>query len=96
MNDCPSFASQPPLRLLLRRRRKELRLRQADVARALNVSPEAITLWEAGRRRMELSKIPRLAETLQMDPRELCVKALEEFHPLFHRTLFGPGNVKAA
>ena len=34
---------------------------QAEVAEALNVSPEAVTLWESGRRRMELSKIPRLA-----------------------------------
>ena len=39
---------------------------------------------------MELSKIPRLAKALQIDARELCAKALEEFHPAFYDTLFGP------
>jgi len=81
---------EPPLHTLLRRRRLELSLLQADVAEALNVSPECVTLWEGGRRRMELSKIPRLAAALQIDPRELCAKALEEFHPAFYNTLFGP------
>jgi transcriptional regulator with XRE-family HTH domain len=81
---------EPPLHTLLRRRRLELSLLQADVAEALNVSTECVTLWEGGRRRMELSKIPRLAAALQIDPRELCAKALEEFHPAFYNTLFGP------
>jgi len=80
----------PPLHILLRRRRKELHMIQAHVAAALNVSPEAVTLWESGRRRMELSKIPRLAEALQLDARELCIQALAEFHPTFFHTLFGP------
>jgi hypothetical protein len=39
---------------------------------------------------MELSKIPRLAEALQLDARELCIQALAEFHPGFYATLFGP------
>jgi transcriptional regulator with XRE-family HTH domain len=81
---------EPPLHTQLRRRRQELSLRQADVAEALNVSAEAVTLWESGRRRMELSRIPRLAEALRLDARELCIQALAEFHPAFFRTLFGP------
>jgi transcriptional regulator with XRE-family HTH domain len=81
---------EPPLHTRLRRRRQELHLVQADVAVALNVSDGAVTLWESGRRRMELSKIPRLAEALQLDARELCIQALAEFHPVFHATLFGP------
>ena len=81
-----------PLHVFLRRRRTELKLLQADVAEALNVTPESVTLWEAGRRRMELSKLPRLAEVLQIDAKALCANALAEFHPLFYRTLFGNGS----
>ena len=80
-----------PLHILLRRRRNELRLLQAEIAAALGVSPECVTLWEAGRRRMELSKLPRLAEVLQIDAKHLCTRALAEFHPLFYHALFGNG-----
>jgi predicted transcriptional regulator len=89
MNTNPTFSSNEPLNALLRRRRLELNLLQADLAEALDVSPECITLWEAGRRRMELAKIPRIAAALQIDPKELCNKALSEFHPAFYATLFG-------
>ena len=67
-----------PLHILLRRRREELKLLQSDVAEALHVRPECVGLWEAGRRRMELCKIPRLAAVLQIDPQQLCAKALAE------------------
>jgi transcriptional regulator with XRE-family HTH domain len=92
-------AAQLPLHILLRRRREELNLLQADVAEALHVSPECVTLWEAGRRRMELSKIPRLAAALGMNAQELCAQALAEFHPLFYTCLFGscavaPTNIR--
>jgi len=79
-----------PLHQRLRRRRQELSLLQAEVAEALNVSAETIALWESGRRRMELAKLPRIAAVLQIDARELCIQALAEFHPAFHNTLFGP------
>jgi transcriptional regulator with XRE-family HTH domain len=95
MNDYPCRTScEPPLHTQLRRRRQELSLRQADVAEALNVSPEAVTLWESGRRRMELAKLPRIAEALRLDARELCIQALAEFHPAFFRTLFGPRDAE--
>ena len=86
----------PPLHILMRRRRKELQMIQADVAERLNVTPEAVTLWEGGHRRMELSKIPRLARALQIDPKELCTKALQEYHPAFFQTLFGPRTAEPA
>jgi DNA-binding XRE family transcriptional regulator len=84
-----------PLHILLRRRREELALFQADVAERLHVTPECICQWEAGRRRMELSKLPRIAAVLQIDPRELCVRALVEFHPLVYAALFGTGFAPA-
>ncbi len=46
-------------------------------------------------RRMELSKIPRIAAALQIDARELCAKALAEFHLLVYATLFGDDTVRA-
>ena len=79
-----------PLHILLRRRREELSLFQAQVAEALHVTPECIGQWECGRRRMELSKLPRIAAALQLDAKKLCAKALAEFHPLVYAALFGP------
>ena len=80
-----------PLRILLRRRREELDLFQSQIAAALNVTPECIGLWESGRRRMELCKIPRIAAALQLDARQLCSIALAELHPAFYAALFGQG-----
>ena len=96
MNDYPAFTAHPPMYMQLRRRREELHLRQADVAEALGVSAEAVCLWESARRRVELCKVPRLAQTLQMDPRELCFTALEEYHPAFFQGIFGPHNETSA
>jgi len=77
-----------PLNLLLRRRREELSLRQADVAEALNVTPEAVGMWEGGHRRFELAKVPRIAAVLQIDAKQLCVQALAESYPTVHAVLF--------
>ena len=46
--------TEVPLHILLRRRREELSLYQAQIAEALHVTPECIGQWECGRRRMEL------------------------------------------
>ena len=93
MNQNPTItATAVPLHILLRLRRQELSLRQAELAEALHVSPECISLWEAGHRRMDLSKIPCIAAALQIDGKELCAQALAEFHPLFYATLFVIGR----
>ena len=84
-----AITAEVPLHILLRRRRQELSLLQAEIAEALHVTPECIGQWECGRRRMELSKIPRIAAALQIDAKELCAKALSEFHPLVYAALFG-------
>src|SRR3982751_1176175 len=80
--------TDPPLHILLRRRREELSLLQADIAAAPHVSPECVTMWEAGRRRMELCQLLRIAAALHIDGKQLCAKALAEFHPAFYDTLF--------
>jgi transcriptional regulator with XRE-family HTH domain len=84
-----AITTELPLHILLRNRRKELSLFQGQIAERLHVTPECIAQWECGRRRMELSRLPRIAAVLQIDARELCIKALAEFHPLLFATLFG-------
>ncbi len=79
-----------PLHILIRRRREELNLSQAQIAEVLRVRPESVTLWESGRRRMELCKVPRIAALLNMDAQALCAKALGEYHRGFFAGLF-PG-----
>ena len=90
--------AEMPLHILLRRRREELSLCQVQIAEELHVTPECIGQWECGRRRMELGKLPRIAEVLHLDAKELCAKALLEFHPLVHAALFGhdatPTNIQ--
>src|SRR3954454_2802765 len=61
-----------PLRTVIRVRRLELTLTQADVAEALRTEPEAVGNWERGVRRIDLDKLPRLARTLNLDERQLC------------------------
>ncbi len=42
--------------------RLERKLRQADVARILNVTPEAYSMWEKGVRQMSIANLAVLAE----------------------------------
>ncbi len=81
-----------PLHLVLRQRREELGLRQADIAEVLRITAESVTQWERGRRRMELDKLPRIAEILKLSARDICERALAEFHPRFYAALFGAAN----
>ncbi|MFY9645060.1 MAG: helix-turn-helix transcriptional regulator [Terriglobales bacterium] len=65
----------------LRRRRQVLEKTQADIAQACGLTVMSITLVEAGRRRLALERVPRLAEALQVDPSELCLLALRCRYP---------------
>jgi transcriptional regulator with XRE-family HTH domain len=93
MNPNPPTTAEP-LHILIRRRRQELHLPQAEIAEALHVTPECVLRWECGQRRMELSKLPRLAAALRIDARELCAKALAEFHPSVYYALFGTSSAR--
>ena len=73
----------------IRQRRLSLRLRQSEIAAAMRVEPESVGHWEAGRRRIELNRIPHLASLLEVNPPDLCRLALNEWHPCFHDALFG-------
>ncbi len=65
----------------LRRRRDELELTQAEIAQACGLTEMSITLVEAGRRRLSLERVPRLAAALQVPPAELCLLALRCRYP---------------
>ncbi len=95
MNPNPPTATEP-LHTFIRRRRQELHLPQAQLAEALHVTPECIVRWECGQRRMELSKLPRLALALRIDAKELCARALAEFHPAVYAALFGGASSVSA
>jgi transcriptional regulator with XRE-family HTH domain len=73
---------------LLRMRRQQLNLRQRDIADALDVTADYICLVEAGERRLELDRIPELADVLQISRRFLCGWALKERSPYLFDQLF--------
>ena len=65
----------------LRRRRNELSKTQAEIAQACGLTVMSITLVEAGRRRLALERIPRLAAALQVPAGELGLLALRCRYP---------------
>jgi transcriptional regulator with XRE-family HTH domain len=81
---------------LIRQRRTVLGLTQAQVAADLNVEPESVCLWEHGRRRIELDRLPRLAAALRLDEAGLCRLALSEWHPRLYAALSGVERPTAA
>lgn len=72
----------------IRRRREELGKTQLQVAEAVGVTSDCITLVEGGRRRLDLDRIPRLADALEMDRKDLCRQALLARSPQFYSELF--------
>ena len=73
---------------LIRHRRQELNLTQAEVADKLGVTADCITLVELGYRRLDLNRIPALADALKLNRRQLCRQALQERAPDLYRQLF--------
>jgi transcriptional regulator with XRE-family HTH domain len=71
----------------LRRRREELAKTQAEIAHSCGLTEMSITLVEAGRRRLSLERVPRLAAALQVAPAELCLLALRCRYPELAATL---------
>jgi transcriptional regulator with XRE-family HTH domain len=85
----PSNSRHPSLSRLIKERRSMLRMTQPQIAERMRVTAECVGHWEKGTRRMELDKLPRLAEILQLDEQYVCRLALSEFHPALYDTLFG-------
>ena len=78
-----------PFARALRRRRIELGLTQAEVAGPCGVTPEAVTLYEKGKRFPDLERVPRLAAVLELESDALGRLLLQEQAPLFYADLVG-------
>jgi transcriptional regulator with XRE-family HTH domain len=73
---------------LIRHRRQELNLTQAEVANKLGVTADCVTLVELGYRRLDLDRIPVLADALNLNRRQLCREALKSRAPQLYQELY--------
>ncbi len=80
--------SEGNFRLYIRQRRQELDKTQRQVAQACGVTPDYIALIEGGLRRLDLERIPLLADALEVSRAQLCRQALAERAPQFYQELF--------
>lgn len=72
----------------IRHRRDFLGKTQKVVAEAVGVTPDFIALIEAGERRLDLDKVPLLADALEVSRTALCQQALRERAPALYGQLF--------
>ena len=80
--------SATSLRELIRLRRIELGLSQEALGAVIGMSGGEICYVEAGRHQMGLARTPDLALALGLDPKELCLLALQEHSPVAFAALF--------
>lgn len=77
-------------RQVLRKRREDLGMTQQSVAKAIGVNSAGfVGMIEAGSRRLDLNRIPRLADVLQLSRKDLIRAALYEEAPTVSQILFG-------
>ena len=55
------------------KRRKQLRMTQAELGELLNVTQQQVASYEKGEKRIPVSRIPRLADCLSIDMKELVI-----------------------
>ena len=84
-----TMKNQHTLASVLRRRRGELGLRQADVAHACGVTPEHICQIETGKRWPSPDLLPALAAALDLDLTTLYSLLMQERTPLLCDALLG-------
>ncbi|MFB3924263.1 MAG: helix-turn-helix domain-containing protein [Terriglobia bacterium] len=77
----------PTFGRFLAHRREALQLTQAQVAERCLLTPEAISMFENGRRRPSLETLLYLAQVLELDPQAFCRFALENRPPEFYAAL---------
>ena len=89
-SDKKQHLSPVPFRHIIAARRQALELTQAQVADAIGItSAEFIGLLEKDLRRIDLNKVPRLADALSLSPSDLTKIALSEQFPLAYEAVFG-------
>jgi transcriptional regulator with XRE-family HTH domain len=75
---------------LIRHRREQLGLTQAQLAHAMGtITPEFISMVEVGKRRFSLDNIPILANALSLDVAALGRYALYKMAPSFYSATYG-------
>ena len=77
----------------IRQRREELELKQAELAKRMDLSPTTIAYLESGSRGCDLDHLPKLAAAINVDPRKLGQLYLEERYPALYRILFPDPSV---
>jgi transcriptional regulator with XRE-family HTH domain len=74
----------------IKARRLELNLTQSQLVERMGLrSPEFIHMLENNLRKMDLNRIPLLADALQVDRGDLTRIAMREYYPLAHLAIFG-------
>ncbi|MBN1555734.1 MAG: helix-turn-helix domain-containing protein [Phycisphaerae bacterium] len=74
----------------IRERREKCRLKQSDVAAALQVSPQAVSKWERGENAPDISLLPALGTLLGVSV-DWLLGAHEEHRDLFEATVLFSG-----
>ena len=82
------FVMRSPFAASLRRRREQLTMSRADLARHVNRSEAWVSLIEGGQRTPDLDIVPDIARVLGLDPRGLVTAFVHQFHPPAARVLF--------
>ena len=67
--------------------RKKNRLRQADIAKALNVTTQAVSLWEQGKNVPDICKFPELARLFDVSTDWLIAGSVDDEEPMFENEL---------
>lgn len=79
----------------IRQRRLQLGLTQKEVAQILGVTADYISLLESGERRLDLDRIPRLADALDAERGNVCAWALLDRCPQLFAEIFSVESVAA-
>jgi transcriptional regulator with XRE-family HTH domain len=79
----------------IRQRRLQLGLTQKEVAQMIGVTADFISLLESGERRLDLDRIPRLADALDAERFDLCASALRDRCPRLFAEIFSVESVAA-
>lgn len=79
----------------IRRRRLQLGLTQKAVAQIIGVTADFISLLESGERRLDLDRMPRLADALGAERGDVCAWALLDRCPELFAEIFSVESVAA-
>jgi DNA-binding XRE family transcriptional regulator len=78
MTDAPRSGSRLPFAQLLRGRRRDLDLTQAELAGALGVSQHLVSYWEGGNVVPSLDRLVDVADALGLDIHDLVSAAVSQ------------------